>query len=82
MPPAHPDTIMTAMHMSKEAQQLTEKNEQNFTVFTADQQTSRFISKSGILWVLWCGKGSMHELNRHVHLLLLYYPTCACAARG
>ena len=38
MPPAHPDTIMTAM---SKAQQLTEKIGQNFTVFTADQQLYR-----------------------------------------
>ena len=38
MPPAHPDTIMTAM---RKAQQLTEKIGQNFTVFTADQQLYR-----------------------------------------
>ena len=38
MPPAHPDTIMTAM---SKAQQLTEKIGPNFTVFTADQQLYR-----------------------------------------
>ena len=38
MPPAHPDTIMTAM---SKAQQLMEKIGQNFTVFTADQQLYR-----------------------------------------
>ena len=38
MPPAHPNTIMTAM---SKAQQLTEKIGQTFTVFTADQQLYR-----------------------------------------
>ena len=38
MPPAHPDTIMTALI---KAQQLTGKIGQHFTVFTADQQLYR-----------------------------------------
>ena len=38
IPPAHPDTSMTAM---SQAQQLTEQIGQNFTVFTADQQLYR-----------------------------------------
>lgn len=40
MPPADPDTIMTAM---KKAQQLTEESGQTFTLFTADQQLYRIV---------------------------------------
>ena len=38
MPPAHPDTIMTAM---SKAQKLTAETGQDFTIFTADQQLYR-----------------------------------------
>ena len=38
MPPAHPDTIMTAMN---KAQILSEETGQHFTLFTADQQLYR-----------------------------------------
>ncbi len=38
MPPAHPDTIMTAM---SKAQKLTQEIGENFTLFTADQQLYR-----------------------------------------
>ena len=38
MPPAHPDTIMTAM---SKAQRMTQEIGQTFTLFTADQQLYR-----------------------------------------
>ena len=40
MPPADPDTIITAMN---KAQKLTEETGQNFTLFTADQQLYRVL---------------------------------------
>ena len=40
MPPAHPDTIMTAM---SKAQKLTQEIGQTFTLFTADQQLYRIV---------------------------------------
>ena len=40
MPPADPDTVMTAMN---KAQELTEKTGQKFTLFTADQQIYKVV---------------------------------------
>jgi len=40
MPPADPDTIITAMN---KAQKLTEETGQDFTLFTADQQLYRIV---------------------------------------
>ena len=68
MVPSDPDTMMTAMY---EAQRITVKCGQTFTVFTADQQFYRVMVN--IMWVhpekfpsFYPRLGGMHMLMSYV----------------